>query len=162
MWQLLVISIWFQALWFMAVLGQTEWQWGSTALLGVTLVASLKCNQSRWRWWAGVTLIGIVLDSLNTLLGLFQFTTAVIPIWLMVLWGAFAWYSWYLMPIMTRWPRPIQVLGSGLSGSLSYLAGAHWQAVELPQGQVISVIILILEWAILIQYLIWKREQNHD
>ncbi|MGO1296201.1 MAG: DUF2878 domain-containing protein [Vibrio sp.] len=162
MWQLLLISVWFQVLWFVTVLGQTTWQWWSAAVLGFTLTASLQCDTPRWRWWAGVTVLGIVLDSLNTVLGLFQFPSAFIPVWLMVLWGAFAWYSWYLIPIITRWPRALQVLGSGLSGSLSYLAGAHWHAVELPQGQLISVVVLMLEWAILIQYLIWQREHEYD
>ena len=162
MWTLLIISLWFQMLWFCTVLGQTQWQWWSAGLLATTLVLTQKRQVARWHWWWQVAAAGLLLDSVNTLVGVFQFDGWLIPLWLALLWGAFAWYSWYLIPILASWPRPLQWLLSGVSGGLSYLAGAQWDAVVLPLGTMPSMGILMVEWALFIQYLLWRRQAKND
>ena len=51
---------------------------------------------------------------------------------------------------MRALPIILQVILGGVFGSLSYIAGAQFNAVTLPFGESISMLILAVVWAILL------------
>lgn len=154
---LLLTSLWFQSLWFLAVLGRESWQWWTLILVLLTSVLTLRWRWQPWLWCLGIALLGIVLDSVNLLAGLMVFTSPQLPIWLMVLWLAFAWYSWWLLPVLQGHSKLLSVPVAALAGALSYLAGAQLDAVMLPFGKSLTAMVLLCEWSILLAFMLWLR-----
>ncbi|QSX34557.1 DUF2878 domain-containing protein [Shewanella avicenniae] len=154
---LLLSSCWFQCLWFAAVVGREAWQWLTLTMVILTLLLSIRTNAAQWRWSLAVALFGIVLDSINQAAGFFVFNSAHLPWWMMSLWLAFAWYSWWLSDLLRRYPVFISVLLGALAGMLSYLAGAYLQAVMLPFGVPLTAVILFCQWGVLIGLMLAYR-----
>ncbi|MFW1677127.1 DUF2878 domain-containing protein [Pontibacter sp. JAM-7] len=99
---------------------------------------------------------GIIVDSLLTLVGVFQFTDAdwILPLWLVVLWLAFC----TTLRQGLSWFQRHYWLASGLGGgsaALTYLGAARLGAVQLglPEWQVF--ILLVLIWSALFPLLLW-------
>ena len=90
--------------------------------------------------------MGIILDFCLTKAEIFQFTT--VPYWLAVLWVLFILTYNHSLFIFQRWHIWKQTLIGGLFGPLSYYAGSQLDAVTLPQGNAISLFILVLVWSL--------------
>ena len=97
--------------------------------------------------------IGIALDTVLTLTGLFEFT--VFPFWLGLSWCYFAISLNYSLALFNRLPISVQALLGGVFGSLSYICGANLQAVSLPNGTVFSGLILLMVWSLMFPLLLW-------
>ncbi|MGL6257944.1 DUF2878 domain-containing protein [Vibrio sp. WXL103] len=147
---LITVSIWFQTVWFIAVLGRES---GLLVLvLGLALGGWLISRAYQLRL-EGVLLfmaIGLCVDSFNILIGLFVFESVWIPAWLLLLWLAFSLYAFVLLPGLNRLPKPLVVMFGGLGGCLSYLAGLKFGAVATTFNIVSFVCVLAVEWVLLL------------
>lgn len=144
--RLLLISTWFQLLWFVAVLGTADWQW--VLLMAVVYTIGLAPPNS-FKNYMMVFAIGVVLDGLNSAFGLFLFPTAYIPIWLIGLWGIFAWYASYLVLFVSQYPRYVVNIVGGIAGAMSYIAGEKLGAVQLGYDLPVVGIVLFVQWSCL-------------
>ncbi|MDG5899288.1 DUF2878 domain-containing protein [Shewanella xiamenensis] len=143
----------FQCVWWSSIL------WGNRVLLLnislllihfllLTLVENRQAVLRDFSTMIKVGLLGIVIDTLLTLFGVFEFT--VLPWWLACLWLHFALSLHHSLIFMRALPIILQVILGGVFGSLSYIAGAQFNAVTLPFGESISMIILAVVWTILL------------
>lgn len=144
--RVLLASTWFQLSWFAAVLGTYQWQWLTVVLTFVTLAYCVFSNSGSLKHIAFVTLIGLVVDSLNQHFNLLQFPTVWLPIWLLCLWVLFAWYAYQLKSVLYRFPKVYVSLVGGIGGGASYFAGYKLQAVEFSYSVVFTLMILFIEW----------------
>lgn len=99
-----------------------------------------------------VAALGIGVDTVLAVLGLFEF--ALFPWWLGCLWLHFALTLNHSLAFMRHLPLIFQALLGGIFGGLSYLAGAEFNAVNLPYGNVISAFVLFFVWLVLLPFLI--------
>ncbi|MGS0724255.1 DUF2878 domain-containing protein, partial [Shewanella sp. 30m-9] len=96
--------------------------------------------------------IGITVDSLLVWFGVFKFDN--MPYWLGLLWLYFALCLDYSLALFRKFPLLLQAILGGIFGCLSYLAGAKFDAVMLPLGEVWSGLILVLIWSCLFPVLL--------
>lgn len=155
---IVIASIWFQLLWFVAVLGQGRFQRVLLVAVVLTWVWQFRKSGIRQRW-LGILLLGIGVDLGNQLSGLFVFAEPLFPLWLMALWGAFSWYCHYLMSFLKRWSWHSVVLIGGIAGVTSYYAGEVLNAVVFPYSNNVTLLVLFIEWA-LISYVLWRLEHQ--
>ncbi|NIY83807.1 DUF2878 domain-containing protein [Vibrio hepatarius] len=164
-WRFVAYSVWFQSFWFLAVLGNQQWQWLSALLAAFTLLGSYLQQEIKLERVAVLVAVGIGLDFSNAQLGLLMFDTAFLPVWLVSLWLMFAWYAYFLLQklsCLSVWS--ISLLG-GVGGALSYIAGEKLGAVEFGFGIEATAAILLSEWLAmfwLIQKVYGDESANHN
>jgi hypothetical protein len=96
-----------------------------------------------------VTATGILVDSVLTLSGIFQFPEHhIIPLWLVMLWASFAATIAHSLQFLAKSKR-LQLLIGFVFPPFSYLAGASFLAVELPYGPYITYFVLAPIWSVL-------------
>ncbi|MGY0615686.1 DUF2878 domain-containing protein [Vibrio sp. FJH11] len=144
--KVLLASTWFQVCWFAAVLGTYQWQWFT---LGFTLVTIAYCallDAASLKVITIVTLVGLVLDSLNQQFTLLIFPSVWLPVWLLCLWFVFAWYACQLKSVLYRLPKIYVSIIGGIGGAASYFAGYKLQAVEFGYDVYFTLMVLFVEW----------------
>ena len=100
-----------------------------------------------------IGVIGITVDALLTVLGVFQFTGT--PWWLALLWLHLGICFRYSLAFLVPLPVLVQALIGAAAGCLSYLAGAKFDAVILPYDTPASAIILFCLWCLLLPLLVY-------
>lgn len=143
----LVVSIWFELIWLLAVLGQEKVQWLTVAAVTATLVWSLSRPSVAVGRICAVAITGIALDVVNIHLGLFSFINPHLPVWLIALWFAFAWFAAFAIPIVSHLPIWLVIIATGAGGALSYWAGYRFGAVSLGLPVFYTILALFLEWS---------------
>lgn len=142
----ILISIWFEVLWLVAVLGQETLQWITAALVTLTLAWSLWRPTVAVGRICAVAVAGVAMDVANLHLGLFSFINPHLPVWLITLWFAFAWFAAFAIPAVSHLPTWLVSIATGLGGSLSYWAGYRFGAVDFDLPVFYTVLALFLEW----------------
>lgn len=152
--KLIGASLWYQGCWFLAVLGTEHWQWllivlamGSLAYLWVVQGIAI----SRF---VAMLATGLFVDAMNIYCQVLIFPNPGMPLWLMGLWGMFIWYAIQILPTLLRWQQHWLILGGGLGGALSYLAGAALDAARVISPTWLAFGLLFCEWVILTWILI--------
>ena len=100
-----------------------------------------------------IAMVGIGVDVVLTLTGVFNFDSAtIVPAWLIVLWWVFAaaLYRSFAKIGQSMWLAA--VLG-GIAVPFNYMVGAGLGAVSLPLGEMLSVAILVAIWICLLPLL---------
>lgn len=145
----LLSSLWFQVLWFVAVVGREEMLlW----LLIGALITFAYCaydHVKKLKPIFAISSLGVLMDMLNWSSGVFSFPSPSFPIWLILLWLVFGWYAVQMKDLVNRTPKYLVLITVSLSGGLSYFAGHKLGAVEWTLGEVLTVPILLLEWFLL-------------
>lgn len=95
-----------------------------------------------------IGLLGMAVDSLLTLSGVFEFSA--FPTWLACLWLHFAVSLHHSLKLIRAFAMVLQAILGAIFGSLSYLAGVAFDAVSLPYGEGVSAMILAIIWALLL------------
>lgn len=144
--RLVVVSLWFQLIWLLAVFGQYHLQWVTLIFSLVTLLCSAINDQRNIGKIIILSLCGIALDWLNSLAGLLVFKSSLIPVWLGALWLAFIWYARQWLPYLGKYPKAGIVFVVGIGGSMSYWAGYRFSAVEFSFPLGWSLIALAAQW----------------
>lgn len=154
----------FQLAWFCCVFGAKQ-PWlllGAGACIALHFFA-LSRSRAEWRGLLAVAACGWVLDSALLQLGVFRMADAqwIVPLWLALLWLAFACSIGYSLQWTAR-PWWLGSLLGALAGPLSYWAGAKLAGVELPLGQWPSLVLLGGLWALLLPllHLVWRSSHK--
>ena len=138
-------AAWFQATWFCCVLGREPWV--PVALLSLALHFYLVSDRLlEFRRLLPVAMVGIGVDVVLTLTGVFDFDSAtIVPLWLILLWWVFAaaLYRSFAKIGQSMWLAA--VLG-GIAVPFNYMVGAGLGAVSLPLGEMLSVAVLVAIW----------------
>lgn len=142
-------SLWFQGLWFLAVIGRENTQVWLVVASVLTLLFCFVDEVKKLRLIFAVSALGILVDHINWQTGLFTFPSVSFPVWLTLLWGLFGWYAVQMRSLVNRYPRIFVSLLVGVSGSLSYFAGYRLGAVDWELGVLLTLSILFLEWFLL-------------
>ncbi|WNJ95710.1 DUF2878 domain-containing protein [Vibrio ruber] len=142
----LLVSLWFEAIWLLAVLGQARLQWVTIGLVTVTMAYTALRYPLVLSRIIAVAAIGITLDYINLYSGLFAFPTSYLPIWLIGLWFAFAWFASFAIPAVSHLPPLLILSATAFGGALSYWAGYRFGAVHFEWPVIGAVCVLFLEW----------------
>ncbi|MFB9134413.1 DUF2878 domain-containing protein [Vibrio olivae] len=160
--RLLTMSIWFQLLWLLAVIGQEQTQWWlMLCVIATYLYVLLKQSIPLERLFI-LGFLGIAVDWFNMRTHLLSFDSEFLPTWLISLWFIFAWYAYNLVPALRPFSSWLLIPIGGLLGASSYFAGYKLEAVALPHSLSVSLSALFIEWS-LIMLVILKviyREQR--
>lgn len=145
-------AVWFQATWFCCVLGREPWL--PVTLLSLALHFYLVSDRGReFRRLLPIAMVGIGVDVMLTLVGVFDFDSAmIVPGWLMALWWVFAaaLYRSFAKIGQSVW---LAALLGGIAVPFNYMVGAGLGAVSLPLGEMLSVVILVAIWIFLLPLL---------
>lgn len=142
----------FQLGWLACVLGANQPAWLIVAVLclGAHILGVAQNRGAECGVILRVAAAGWIVDSALMHAGLFDFgTSAILPVWLMLLWLLFASTFRYSLAWSARPLWLSSVLGA-CCGPLSYLAGARLADVGLPLGESLSLTLLALIWAVLL------------
>ncbi len=167
----LINIVWYQALWFTAILGQTTYEWALALLLALHLL--LVPNwRSEVKVMLACGLVGITADSTLTQFGVYMFAPTPsllglplpIPFWLMTIWVGFA--GTLLHSFSFFMTRP--VLGTLIVAAIapfSYMAGVRFGAVSFGPEAPIAMAIIGTVWLCLIPLLarisgIWRPDED--
>lgn len=153
----------FQIMWWLCVLSANQSQGWTVILLAMMLV----CVHLQWVEHFDQALpiflsatVGCVFDQLLFKFGYIHFSPEVsngifIPVWMIALWLAFA----TTLNSSLRWlqgkPLLSAILG-GIFGPLAYFGAQALNAVQLTLPKQ-SLVIVSLEWALLLPFLLWIR-----
>lgn len=152
----IVISIWFQLVWIIAVVGRDTYFWLTCTLVWLTYaLTKLAVKKMPIERMLTVTFAGLIIDGLNIYFGVFQFDGSAYPSWLVILWFMFAWYAQYVMEMLRAFPTWLTVALFGLLGAASYYLGFRLGAVEFGFPLSVSLCLLVAEW-LLLGFLITK------
>jgi len=159
--RLFVVSLWFQLVWLVAVLGQDKWQWVTLVLGSATLVYALINERADVINIIAVGACGMALDYLNSIAGLLVFNTSYIPVWLAVLWLVFMWYAKQWAAVIRQYNKVWVMLFVGCCGALSYWAGYRFSAVDFSYPVLWTLMVLVIQWCC-ISWLIMRVLVNGD
>ncbi|GAD78992.1 DUF2878 domain-containing protein [Vibrio ezurae] len=156
---LLLTSIWFQCLWFLAVVGQQSTQLLLLVCVVATVVFSYRYRGIPLSWLLMIVSAGVAMDIMHGVTGLFVFAslpTAGIPLWLALLWVSFAWYAYHMRALLIRFPFAIVCMVGALGAASSYFAGLQLGAVQWPYSHAMTFVIVALEWAFIFALIIYS------
>ncbi len=105
-------------------------------------------NTREFLYTLTVCTIGILIDSLLQLFGIFSFQEPIhLPFWLIVLWGCFATTLCHSLKFigLSRWFQ----VAAGVIAPLSYIAGYHFSAVQFGHSILFTYAILAVLWTLL-------------
>jgi hypothetical protein len=142
----------FKLLWFILVVFQD--QAAIPAILVLMLLNLWHPNKNEaWKSLFGIAFIGIVIDSTLSLSGVFNFENEFawfpIPLWLILLWLAFAMTLPYGFAFMGKYAISTQAIIGGLA-SFSYLVGRNLDAVSYGYLTIATQSLLIVLWGLCI------------
>lgn len=146
--------LWFQAIWWLVVLLQTQ----SVAFVVMLLILWFLISPTKLadaKLMVLMALIGSIVDSILIGVGLFTFTVPfslfgmaaewLIPLWLMLLWAAFAGTLNHSLAMFKNQLFAGSIIGA-LCAPLSYLAGAKFGAVNLGLSSLTAYFLLSAVW----------------
>lgn len=148
--------------WFACVLGAAwDQPWIGPAFVMGALVLEASTSKQAYRlfsWAAAAMALGLAVDSLLALLGLFRFASPlpvdwVSPPWMVALWLNFA----LALAGCLKWLAGRYLLGAllGLAGGpLAYAAGSRLGAMEL-SDPLWSLVAVGLAWLVAVPVLLW-------
>ncbi len=149
----------FQLIWWSLVL------WGNAAvpialLLLLPHVFLHAYPRKELQMMLAAALLGYAVDSLLTLSGVFLFspTDLLPPLWLLVLWFAFAATLNQTLNWFSGRYRLAALIG-GPGGSSTYLAASELGAVSFGPGTLLSISLLTLVWALLFPLLVLLKDR---
>jgi hypothetical protein len=142
-------AIWFQTTWFCAVLGRESFLPLTAALIVLHLVL-VPDRGKEIRQLAAVAAVGIGVDAFLSASGVFIFTNdALIPLWLIGLWLAFA--TTFTRSLSFLASRPLlAALAGAIVVPFNYGVGARLGAVEFGYSLPVAFGVMAAIWAILL------------
>lgn len=144
-------AVWFQTVWFTCVLGGAALVPLAVALLAAHFLL-VPSTERELRTVLPLAGLGIALDALLSAAGVFSFDEALLPLWLGLLWVAFAASLHRAFGFLAAHPLRAGLVG-GVAVPLNYLVGARLGAVSLPLGDGVTLVILMGIWAVFLPLL---------
>jgi hypothetical protein len=106
--------------------------------------------------------MGIVIDTLLIVTGVFQFGSDFIPGWLVLLWFSFSLALHFGFSLLADFRFYLQVLLGSVAGIVSYFSGMAIGSIKFVYSLPITAVVLMLVWALFFPVLlhISKRSRN--
>ena len=140
-------ALWFQLTWFSCVIGRESWLGASFALIGLHFLLASAPRKELYNL-TPIIAVGVAVDALLSAVGVFDFGSTLIPMWLIVLWIAFATTITRAFAFFEQ--RPLMAAGVGALGvPFNYAIGAKLGAVNLPLEPMFTAVVLICVWGLL-------------
>ena len=140
--------VWFYSIWLLCVVGGNNWILIPCLLLTLHHI----CVANRERELVMVVCVGavgMVTDTLLSAVNVFVFADDLLfPLWLGVLWLAFASILNRSLKFLKRHSL-LAMVGGGIGGALSYLSASYLGAVDFGYDRATTMIVLFVHWAIL-------------
>lgn len=152
-WQAIGNALLFQVTWFAAVL------WGTPAALVALIVVVVQIVprgmlRADATFGAVLAAIGLGLDTAWIHLGILDYHgAAVAPLWIVMLWVAVGVSLNHSFAFLARMPR-FGALLVGPAGAVSYLAGAQFGAVVVPDPA--QLLLVVLTWTVVFAVLLGR------
>lgn len=144
---------WFQGIWWLVILFQNQAVIPVLALIVLWFFLSPKRLEDA-KLMGAIFLLGTIVDAALTQSGLFIFDQSEaliafwpIPIWLSLLWAAFAGTIYHSMMVF-KGRLLLASIGGAVFAPLSYIAGAKFGAVELGVDFLLAYIFIALVWSV--------------
>lgn len=147
---LLLQAVTFQVIWLASVLGGNQWLPVSLAALCVHFSFSPCRKQDTYI--LPLACLGLALDTLLTLLGVFAFSQ--LPVWLLVLWLGFVLNFGHSLKVLKKLSSIWLAIIGAMGGCYAYLASWKLGAVDIPLGTPTTAVVLLMSWAILFPILV--------
>lgn len=154
-------GLWFQVVWFICVLFKQDGVLVTGLLLLVALIF-MRLNTRILLAAALVTAGGCMIDTLLTQLGLFKFDESTcrscIPLWLILLWGAFSLTLFSSLSYLQHRPA-IAALAGAIAAPMSYFAAFKLGAVSFHYDATVTMGIISAIWIVFLPccgQLIWR------
>lgn len=144
----------FKLSWYLLVFFQESAVAWSLLLLLASMSLQFRTGTA-WKRAVCIAVIGVATDQLLSVLGVFDFETSLLPLWLIVLWLHFGMVLPCGFGFLQAWPRWGQALAGIVAGPLSYGAGSLQGGVQFPFPLYQTLLILALVWGLLLPGLIW-------
>ncbi len=140
----------FKLLWFILVVFQDKAAVPAVLIL-MLLNLSHPNKAQAWKSLFAIAFIGIVIDSTLSLSGVFNFENQLtwfpLPLWLILLWLAFAMTLPYGFAFISKYSISTQAIIGGLA-SFSYLVGRNLDAVSYGYSSIATQSLLIVLWGL--------------
>lgn len=145
--KLLLNAVLYQSIWFIAILGGTRYLWCGVLLLGVHFVFSSKRKADALLMLC-ILMMGLVIDGLLKYSGFFSFNNDQfpLPLWLMMIWVAFATLPHHSLNWLKGRPL-LSVLLGAVGGPLAYWAGIRLGAASFGFSLPFSLLMLGIIWS---------------
>lgn len=131
----------------MSVIGQGAWTLPILVLIALHFALS-PSKIADGKLMVLVAAAGITFDYLLQQTGVFIFPSQLFPLWLALLWLAFALTLNHSMSWLVKLPPTYQALLGAFGGSTSYLGGYFLGAVEFGLSVALTVPLLALVWGL--------------
>ena len=140
-------AIWFQSTWFLCVLGRDTWLPAALAMVALHLLLVPALGREL-RTLLPLVAVGVGVDAALSALGVFDFKGVLLPLWLVVLWFAFATTITRAFAVFAKRPALAALIG-GVGVPFNYGVGAKLGAVVLPLEPWLTAGVLVVVWAVL-------------
>lgn len=150
----IAISLWFQCLWVLAVVGSYNAQYITLGLAIFTLLLTKAATDFPWIKFFFIATLGILIDHVNIQLGILDFQQSSLPIWLISLWLVFVWYAYFLYQVIQGYSFFLISTCGAVGGSMSYLGGEKLGAVSFSVDFNIAMTALTVEWFVIVYVLL--------
>tara|TARA_R110002110_G_scaffold205066_5_gene416831 strand:+ start:6910 stop:7470 length:561 start_codon:yes stop_codon:yes gene_type:complete len=142
-------AIWFQITWFCTVIGRDALLPAAIALIALHLF--LVADKKReLKQLAAVGLAGAIVDASLSITGVFEFSNgALVPLWLICLWLAFATTLGRSLAFLGK-RLPLAALVGGIMVPFNYWAGHRLGAVDFGYSLPVTLAVMGVIWAILL------------
>lgn len=138
-------ALWFQLTWFACVLGRDPWLALTLGMIALHFVL-VQSARAELLHIAPIAAVGIVTDSLLSVVGVFDFGDRLVPVWLCLLWIAFATTLTRSLAMVGK-RAVVAVLVGGIGVPFNYALGERLGAVSFPWDPQITIIVLVIVWA---------------
>ena len=141
-------ALWFQLTWFACVLGRDPWLALTLTMLALHFLLVQSARTELYNI-APVAAAGIATDTLLSAVGIFDFGDRLVPLWLCLLWIAFATTLTRSLAMVGKY-RLLAALVGGVGVPFNYAVGERLGAVSFPMEPTVTTLVLVSVWAVLL------------
>ena len=151
----------FNLTWLGCVVGRESYWWAFAPVVAGYLTLLVQYRIFRIRQFLMLFGLGVSIDSLLTVLGVFQFgpTLFFIPLWLVLLWAAFTTTLFLSLEIVGR-SKWIAAICGALAFPFNYAVGERLGAVSFGSSDTFALAALSAIWAIALPAMFWLAENG--
>ena len=151
----------FNLIWLGCVIGREQYWWAFAPVVFGYLALLVQRRILRLGKFLMLFGLGVGIDSLLTVLGVFQFgpTIFLIPLWLVLLWAAFTTTLFLSLEVVGRSKWFAAICGA-LAFPFNYAVGGRLGAVSFGMTDSLTLAALSTIWAIVLPTMFWLAEDK--
>ena len=151
----------FNLTWLGCVVGREQYWWAFAPVVAGYLTLLVQRRIFRLSKFLMLFGLGVGIDSLLTVLGVFQFgpTIFFIPLWLVLLWAAFTTTLFLSLEIVGR-SKWIAAICGALAFPFNYALGERLGAVSFATTDNLTLAALSAIWAVVLPAMFWLAENK--